>query len=166
VIYVECSPDLALIRKLGVPRREIRHSSGKGEVLKRVLRGPSIGLVDEDPESPQPRRLEEFELERDLGHLRVLRSKKGMSYLVIICPVLEAWVLNAARSAGVNMGRLGLPSDWRELHKVINARRVQDRFERLLDEINQSREFKELRSVILELRRALREVSGGSRNSN
>ncbi len=100
MIYVECSPDAALIVKLGVPGREIRHSSGKGEVLKRVLRGPSIGIVDEDPESPQPRRLEEFRLERDLGHLKVLRSMGGVSYLVIICPVLEAWVLRAARMAG------------------------------------------------------------------
>ena len=60
MIYVECSPDAALVRKLGIPKREIRHSSGKGEVLKRVLKGASIGVVDEDPGSPQPRRLEEF----------------------------------------------------------------------------------------------------------
>ena len=123
--------------------------------MKRVLRGPSIGLVDEDPESPQPRRLEEFELEHDLGHLRVLRSKKGMSYLVILCPVLEAWVLNAAKSAGVDVRRLGLPDDWRELHRIINARRIQDKFDRLLDEISRSKEFQELKTVILELRRTL-----------
>lgn len=63
MIYVECKPDTTLLSVLGVPRKEIFHAGGKGNVCVRLSKiTDSKGLVDEDPESPQP------------GYLKKLKS--------------------------------------------------------------------------------------------
>ncbi|GEM_PF-7032929 len=55
VILVECKPDEALVRVLGMPRRKIRHCTGKIRVCRELEKAESgLGLVDEDPRSAQP----------------------------------------------------------------------------------------------------------------
>ena len=56
-ILVECYPDEALLRALGIPKKQLRHERCKGEVVKRVLKlDETIGLIDEDPRrGPRPR---------------------------------------------------------------------------------------------------------------
>ena len=55
---VECYPDGALLRALGVSKKQLRHERCKGEVVKRVRKlACAIGMIDEDPNSAQPRDL-------------------------------------------------------------------------------------------------------------
>lgn len=55
MIYTECKPDTALVKTLGIRKREIIHLSGKPEVCKQLeKREKWKGLVDEDPLSVQP----------------------------------------------------------------------------------------------------------------
>ena len=57
MIFVECKPDAALVRRItGLPRRHVMHElKGKYEVCKRIgAQGNCKALIDEDPGSPLP----------------------------------------------------------------------------------------------------------------
>ena len=135
MIYVECKPDLTLVKTLtGITRREITHElKGKGEICNRLKKTTKCkGLIDEDPSSGQPRYVREARLENDLTEhdIRVLRHDQTDNRLIVICPRLEEWVLAAARQAGVNVSKYNLPTNAVKLHSEINI--VLDKFEKLL----------------------------------
>ena len=68
MLYVECLPDETLVRRLtGLPKREIIHQlKGKYEVLEMLAtRTNSIAMVDEDPNTNQPRYLERMRVQED-----------------------------------------------------------------------------------------------------
>ena len=101
MIYSECKPDTALVRKLsGLPRRQLRHVRGKSEVCNRLKADVNCrGLVDEDPGNPKPPYLSEILLAREpleLG-LKVYEDKLRVNRLIVLCPKLEEWILGAAR---------------------------------------------------------------------
>ncbi len=55
MIYLECNPDKALVKALGITKKEIFHTGNKGNVCKRLQKSKnSKGTVDEDPSSIQP----------------------------------------------------------------------------------------------------------------
>jgi hypothetical protein len=119
-VLVECYPDEAVLRALGVPKRQVRHAAGKGEVLNRLrdLR-EAIGMVDEDPASAQPRELGNYEQVADTEGLRLM-ARRGSSgqRLIILCPRLEDWLMQRARACGVDPTQHCLPSRPRELHDI------------------------------------------------
>ena len=126
MIYVECKADEALVRTLtGLPRREVIHElKGKPEVVNQVRsRSNTRGLVDEDPQQLQPPYLERMRIVQYMPErgLRVLGDGARGNHLVVLCPRLEEWIVRAAREAGVDLGRYGLPNNPLELHKVINV---------------------------------------------
>ncbi len=151
-ILVECYPDEALLRALGVPKKQLRHERCKGEVVKRVLKlDETIGLIDEDPGSTQP---------RDLNNYRVVKTAKGLCLLtrqddankriIMICPRLEDWLLLRAKSININPAEFGLPSQPRHLHSVVRYDR-KGGFHRLLAELKErDHGMKLLRQWILE----------------
>ena len=120
-IYVECKPDEVLVRALGIPRREIKHWRDKGRLYKHLQDEPGlIGLIDEDPFSAQPAGLgRERPEERPEYGLKVIA---GNSRLIILCPRLEEWILQAAKEAALDPTRFGLPDQGQSLHDVINLR--------------------------------------------
>jgi hypothetical protein len=60
-IAVECYPDEAVLRGLGVPRKRVLHQARKGAVSNWLKRNAgSVGMVDEDPDSDQPRDLASY----------------------------------------------------------------------------------------------------------
>ena len=55
MIYLECDPDKALVKALGMSNKAIQHVYSKGNVCNKLAKSShSKGLVDEDPTSPQP----------------------------------------------------------------------------------------------------------------
>ncbi|MGC8696642.1 MAG: hypothetical protein ACP5UD_09605 [Conexivisphaera sp.] len=141
-VYVECKPDEELVRSLigreaGV---DVIHGSNKSEVVKAVRKaakegaGSVVGVVDEDPDSAQPKSLRgEFDVDRELGHLKVLVLRGGSARLVVLRPRLEGWVLRACKLCGVEPEKFGLSGKEDDLHRVINSKL--DNFRRLLDEL-------------------------------
>jgi len=126
-VLVECSPDRLLageaLRKLNI-RMPVRHCGGKGRVVNALTsryRG-SVGIIDEDPGSAQPRQLRLFETVREepSAGLRILAHPRTRSHVVVLMPRLEEWLLEAAREAGVEPDRYSLPNDPSLLHSVIN----------------------------------------------
>ena len=78
-VLVECYPDEAVLCALGVPRRQLLHEARKGEVfnwLKKSAGG--LGIVDEDPDSAQPRDLVSYQqVQASEGLLLLVRQGSG-----------------------------------------------------------------------------------------
>ena len=141
MIFVECKPDLALVKSLtNISRRGITHEfKGKGEICNRLKKQTNCkGLIDEDPSSGQPRFVKEARLENDLSEhdIKVLRHSSTDNHLIVLCPRLEEWTLNAAREARIDVRKYNLPNDAARLHREINI--SLDKFEDLLEDLRDS----------------------------
>jgi hypothetical protein len=119
-VFAECFPDTALLRILGVTKKQLRHESCKGEVVKRVLKTDSTtGLIDEDPSSAQPRDLSNYRQIKSAEGLRLLvRSNNENKKLIIVCPRLEDWFIERAKLSGIRPENYGLPCDPNRLHSI------------------------------------------------
>jgi len=141
MIYVECKPDLVLVKSLtNVTRRGITHEfKGKGEICNRLRKQTNCkGLLDEDPASAQPRYVKEARLENDLSQhdIKVLYHSSTDNHLIVLCPRLEEWVLKAAREARLDVRKYNLPNDVAGLRRHINI--SLDKFESLLEDLKGS----------------------------
>jgi len=119
-IGAECYPDQALLLSLGVQRKQLLHEARKGEVLKWLRKTPGgVGMVDEDPDSSQPLELSSYREQKTAEGLRLL-TRQGSSgqRLIVLCPRLEEWLMQRARSSGIKADDYGLPHDPDRLHSV------------------------------------------------
>ncbi len=118
-ILVKCFPDEALLRILGVPRKQVLHERSKGRIITR-LRTPSntMGMVDEDPGSAQHQDLRNYrQLEAREG-LRLLTRQSGGQRLIVLCPRLEEWLIQRAKASRIKPGDFGLPGNPSHLHSI------------------------------------------------
>jgi hypothetical protein len=149
MIFVECKPDLLLVQKItGIPKKEILHSGNKGEVIKNLSRSKnSIGLIDEDPGDSQPKYIASMSLMKydRYSDLKIYRDNKNNS-LVVLCPVLEEWILKTARLGKIKMGDFNLPENASKFHKTINLNLR--KFEMLLEILLTSKRITALKSVL------------------
>lgn len=124
MLFVEGTADRTLAWKLGVERGQIIWANGKGGVLTQLVRRRHChGLVDEDPGTPQPsllNRMAEITTDelRRLG-LRIYRHGDRGNTLIVLCPKLEDWLIEAAQGVGVRM-------DDRRYALYTNANRLRD----------------------------------------
>jgi hypothetical protein len=119
-VLVECYPDAAVLRALGVTKKQLLHERCKGEVVKRVRKlDCAIGVIDEDPRSAQPRDLNNYDEEEAAGGLRLLvRHGSADRKLIVVCPRLEDWLIARAVSSGIRLQDYGLPGDPHRLHGI------------------------------------------------
>jgi hypothetical protein len=123
MIYVECKPDRVLVTTLGIPGTEIQHESNKVKVCKRLEKSLNcIGLVDEDPSSVQPTYIKRLEEKFHVHNIKLLYDKETKNNLIVLCPRLEVWILEAAQGARINLGNYDLPNSAEELHNVVNTK--------------------------------------------
>lgn len=135
MIIVECNPDQALVRALGIPRRDVQDAGNKGNICNRLIRGERlIGLMDEDPQATQPRYFKELQPVNERHRVRVLQDPRRAHLVLLLCPRLEEWILAIATGMGMNVEDWNLPSDAKELHKIRNDRLPQ--FENLVRELD------------------------------
>ena len=137
-VFVECYPDTALLRYLGVPKKQLFHESCKGEVVKRVLKSDSaIGLIDEDPTSSQPRDLSNYKQIETAEGLRLLvRNNDKNKQFIVVCPRLEEWFIERGKSSGINPKEYGLPDNPDRLHSIPRYE-IKDGFKRFLEELKE-----------------------------
>jgi uncharacterized protein (DUF111 family) len=109
---VECNNDKTLIIELTkAKRRQIHHAGSKAEVLKKLDAWEGcIGIIDEDPEDPQPKKLRSVRLDHVEYDIKVGKYKGNV--IVVLCPELEEWVAKVARNTGIR--------------KEINAKDLED----------------------------------------
>ncbi|GAJ07436.1 unnamed protein product [marine sediment metagenome] len=119
-VLVECNADEAVLRALGLPRKQLLHFGGKYELLKKLKKRPhDVGMVDEDPGKVQPQDMGSYRQTDSAEGLHLLaRQGSGGQRLVMICPKLEDWLIQRAKSSGIRPEDYGLPSDPDKLHSI------------------------------------------------
>ncbi len=135
---MECYLDGYVIESLGFSPAIIRHQSGKGRVLK-LLRKKfgKIGIVDEDPESSQPRDLENYAVVKKSGNLTFLeRTEDKEIKLIRISKYLEDWILKRSLVNNMNINAYGFPNNPKKLHEIPHIERLPN-FQNFLRELIQ-----------------------------
>jgi hypothetical protein len=138
-ILVECYPDAALLRALGVPRKQLLHFGGKYELVKNLKkRAHDVGMIDEDPGKGNP--------PRDMGSYQQMGSAEGLHLLtrqgsggqrlIVVCPKLEDWLIDRAKSLEIRPEDYGLPSDPDRLHGITRYDKKEG-FQRFLAELKE-----------------------------
>jgi len=125
MIYVECKADKSLVHVIADIRPyEIEHCPGKNEVLKKLLKDKrSIGIIDEDPNAPLPPELKKLKFEcRESSRLslKFCYERSNNNLLIIICPNLEKWIIEASIEGEINLNSYDLPSNPVDFHNIIN----------------------------------------------
>lgn len=135
----EDPPHKSLLRSLGIPRKKILLLGPKGNVIKKLKNLPDyIGMVDEDPHSiqTQSHELANYqEIANDMG-LRLLLNKHGNKKIIILCPKIEDWLLQRAKSSNIDLKHYYLPNNSKELKKITNYD-SKDGFKRFLSELKE-----------------------------
>jgi len=138
MVVVECYADSTLVTFLGVPSKALRHERGKGRVLNRLeqKKGEHIcGLIDQDPGSTQPGRLQRYKADQDEHDLALLRHVEHPSvHLIVVKPRLEEWSISRAKACGLHLPAYGLPANGAGLHAIPRYDR-RDGFHRLLRDL-------------------------------
>lgn len=153
MLYVEGKADEVLVIGLGLTRGEVSRELNKDEVLKQLDRqSHCLGMVDEDPNSPQPIQLSRMIVaaDYDLLGLRVYADTTRNNRVILLRPRLEEWLLRAAQDAGLAVGgrRYNLPSSPTRLHREINL--DLSKVERLLADLTEtdSPRIRQLRALL------------------
>jgi hypothetical protein len=122
-LFLECRPDETLAVALGVPKRSVVHSHGKGRVSKYLKMNSDVtGMVDEDFGSAEPTTLSKF-VEMSAKHdVRLKLDKSVGNRLIVICPRLEPWLIKTAKAAEVKMDEFNLSDNLQALDSMINYR--------------------------------------------
>ncbi len=119
MVYVECYADENLLVNIGVNKKLIQHQEGKGNVLNylRDSQVNSIGMIDEDPNSHQPKELSNYKLIETLESVSFYTHKSFPNkHLLIIKSVLETWLIERAKVNNISLLKYGLPEKRKELH--------------------------------------------------
>lgn len=145
MIATECFPDTFLLKELHVGRKEIRHVGTKGKVVNFTRDNPgSLGIIDQDPDSAQPRELMAFHQVDAFGDLSLIQKENG-SEIIIISPRLEEWFFKRARMNHLKPDDFDLPKEPDRLHSIIHYEKKRG-FQQLLQTlIDTDPEMAELR---------------------
>ena len=122
MIAVECEPDVILVRVFGVPSKKIYHAGSKGRVVKAVEKFGGIEIIDEDPGCPQPKLLLNYSIAVTYEQLGIRILTRNNKRIIVICPRLEEFIIEACKESKINPKNFGLPLDSIQLHKKINAK--------------------------------------------
>jgi hypothetical protein len=118
VIATECYPDTYLLRVFNVGRKKIRHVGTKGDVVNYTRDNPgTLGIIDEDPDSSQPKELNSYQIIEKTGSL-TLMEKGNSSRLIKISPRIEEWFYKRASLLRIDPLTYDLPRDANELHSI------------------------------------------------
>lgn len=116
-IVPECYADTRLAEILTESKR-CNHQKNLGQVantLSNTLKDfPALGMVDNDKGST-PKYFSEFILIVERDNLKLLKHQTRQQYLVVICPAIEQWLLNAAKEVNLNLADFGLKENLKEL---------------------------------------------------
>ncbi len=130
-VIPECYVDTKLIKTIAPPKAgNYNHQKGCPNVVKtmqiKFTDEFAIGIIDRDKNMVGY--AEEFTLIKNVNDsLLLLKHLKKHQYLIIICPAIEQWLLNAAESVHISLNDFGLPDNLDELKKITKTSTSEDR---------------------------------------
>lgn len=157
MLFVECKPDFVLATSLTlIPLKKVEHAGNKSRVLKKLTENyeNSIGIIDEDPLSIQPPDIKKFkEIEySEKSKVKILLYKRLKNRVIVLCPRLEEWIVEAAKEAKIDLNKYNFPSNPEKLHEIINIRT--ERFQDLIEELlKKSKRVKELQGQLKNIKK-------------
>lgn len=135
-IIVECKPDEILAKSLGLTKKEIAHQPNKGEVCNLLMKtNISLAIIDEDPNSGQPKYLSKYTHKEDKHDVINLHLKSENKTILILKPRLEEWILKRCKESAIEPETHFLSSNNKKLKDEINYHLIN--FSKLLDELIQ-----------------------------
>ena len=150
MIIVECYSDMVLLKELGFSN--IKHGRGKGNICNILKKRQNcIGVIDEDPDSPQPRYIQT--LKQHAQNLQqhdiiFIHDSARNNCLIIICPRLEDWILKTARLAGIDVRNYNLPNNPNQLGEIISQKDPPEGFRKLVRALLNTSRLQALKSLI------------------
>ena len=136
-IIVECKPDEKLARAIGFTRVEVAHQSNKGEVCNHLMRSEiTLALIDEDPNSSQPKHLKSFSLIEERHGVKKLKHHSLNKTILVLKPRLEEWILSCCLESNLKPETFHLSSNNKRLKDEINNKLVY--FENLIAALKDS----------------------------
>jgi len=120
MILVECNNDEFILLALGVGKKNIKHESGKGDVLRKARKySPVLSFIDDDPDSEQPRELSNYNVTTVAETLKHgIHFEDRNRHILIVSPYLESWLLIRAKRSNINPKDYELPDDPKELKSI------------------------------------------------
>ena len=152
MIIVECFADEFLIKSMGFPQKKIKHEGGKGNVVKAVEKSEkAIGIIDEDPESSNPKEMSYYISENSSDTIKLMkRQDNSGNKIVEISDYLESWLIKRAQHNGISLDKYNLPDNPIKMHDIIHIERNIN-FQKFIDElINVDTEIHTLKKWIKE----------------
>lgn len=151
---VEDAPHKLLLCFLGISRKRILVMGAKGNVIKKLKDRPGdVAIVDEDPGSiqTQSHELANYQvIERGEGLQLLARRGSGGQRLIVLCPIVENWLMDRARTCGIDPRQYHLPSTAKELKDLLHYEEKEG-FGRFVGELN-NRDIGLLRRWVLQER--------------
>ncbi len=122
-VHVECLPDEALVKKMGVHKKKVTHHAGKSRVFAKMkVSENQIALVDEDPDSAKTSYEKDLDFVNELFGVSEFTDKSG-NRILVLKGKLEDWIIATCKTAKIDLTKdFGLPKKPSELHEVINQR--------------------------------------------
>jgi hypothetical protein len=124
IFLVEDAPHKSLLCSLGISRKSILVMGAKGNVIRKLKDRPGdVGIVDEDPRSiqTQSHELANYqEIERGEGLQVFARRGNGGQRLIVLCPIVENWLIDRAGTCGIDPKQYHLPSTAKELKDLLH----------------------------------------------
>jgi hypothetical protein len=122
IVLVECYSDTALIRALGVQRRNLLHEFCKGNVMNGLRKATSdaAGVIDADPNSQNPpAELSNYRETENVHGLRLLvHAQEPRKKVIEVGPRLEEWLVGRAGASHLDLAQYGLPQTAREMKRI------------------------------------------------
>jgi hypothetical protein len=121
IVLVECYSDTALIRALGVQRRNRLHEFCKGNVMNGLRKATSdaTGLIDADPNSSPPAELANYRQIENANGLRLLvHTQEPRKRVIEVGPRLEEWLVERAGTCTLDLAQYGLPQTACEMKRI------------------------------------------------
>lgn len=120
--FFECYADEILLKHLGFSKRNTEHSFGRSSVCFKLSKSSSsIGLIDEDPNSPKEpylKYLYTLQPAYEDEYLICFNDKKQVNKLIVIRPNLEEWSLRLARDKQIDLVKqYNLSNNVKKLHE-------------------------------------------------
>ena len=149
-VYYECDNDGVLLGIFPIPKKDKEHSHSKGNVCNKVSKNnEACGLVDEDPQTRQPKYISNLGNPVHFEHnIKIFIDGAKSNKIIMLLPRLEEWLYNTAKSNRINPVDFGLPSNPDDLHKE-EFRKVKTKLNEFLTELSNTSEFNFLKSHII-----------------
>ena len=129
-IIPECYVDTKVAEIVGQASRKYNHQHGCGDVANRMIKVKDdicLGIIDEDKnKGPRAKYFSEFVLIKEENNLLLKKHKERKQYLILICPEIEQWLMNDAKSVQIDPAddKYDLPSNLKGFTSISKTRDI------------------------------------------